>query len=78
MYVFCSFNKLYFNYDREKFRKRQYNIVLRYCDNHDNYIKCPSNNKPDNKNREKDCNKHCSECCLEYCSEHCFKYCECK
>ena len=74
MYVFHSFNKLYFNYNYKKLRKRQYDIVPRYYDDYNNYIKCLLNNKPDDENRKKDYNEYCSKCYLEYCPEHRSKY----
>ncbi len=78
MHIFYSFNKPYFNYNRKKPRKRQYNIVFRYCDNYNNYIKCFLNNKLDDKNKEKDYNEYYSECRPEYRLEYCSKHCKYK
>ncbi len=61
LYIFCSSNKPYFNYDREKPRKYQRDVVSRHRNDYDSYMKRLSNNKPDNKDREKDCNEYCSE-----------------
>ncbi len=78
MYIFRFFNKPYPNYDREKPRERQRDIVPRYYDDYDSYIKHFLNNKPDNKDREKDYNEHCSEHRTEHCFEHRFKHCKYK
>ncbi len=75
MYVFYPFNKTYINYDYEKSRKCQYNVILQYREDRDydynSYSKRLSDNKLYNKNKEKDC----IEYCFEYHPEHRFKYC---
>ena len=76
MYIFYSFNKPYLNYDREKPRERQCNIVSQHCNNYNNYMKRLLNNKSDNKNKEKNRNKHHSECRLKHCPKHRFEYCK--
>ena len=73
-----SSNKPYPSYDREKPRERQRDAAPRYRDNHDSYVKRPSNNKPDDKGREKDCNEHRSKRRPEYRPEYRSDHYKCK
>ncbi len=74
LHIFRSSNKLYFNYDREKPRERQRDIVPRHRDDYNSYMKRLLNNKPDNKDKKKDYNKHRSERRPEHYLEHRFEH----